>query len=136
MSDIEDLYQQIIMRNAREPANAREVAGMRVEALNPLCGDEVVVTARVDGQKIAEVGAVAVGCALAKASASLMTLAASGQTAAEIRATFARLEALLKGGPDEGLGDLAAFAGVAKFPSRARCVTLAWQALLDAIRAA
>jgi nitrogen fixation NifU-like protein len=133
MSDIDDLYQRIILEHARRPRNERSVAGARAERQNPLCGDEVAVTVRLDGGRIAEVGAVAQGCALLKAAASLMTLAVSGLTPGEARALEGRFRALVVGSPGDGLGDLAAFAGVARFPSRARCAMLAWEALAEAL---
>jgi nitrogen fixation NifU-like protein len=133
MSDLDDLYQRIILDHARAPRNERSFRGGRGERQNPLCGDEVVVSVRLDGDRIAEVGAVAQGCALSKASASLMTLAVAGRTPGEVGALDARFRALLAGGDAEGLGDLAAFAGVAKFPVRAKCATLAWDALRAAL---
>jgi nitrogen fixation NifU-like protein len=132
-TDLEQLYQRTILEHARRPANARAVAGTRAARDNPLCGDEVIVTVRVADGRVAEVGAIAEGCALSKAAASLLTLAVTGRTPGEVRALDARFRALLAGGPDDGLGDLGVFAGVARFPVRARCATLAWDALLEAL---
>ncbi len=133
MSDLDELYQRLIMDHARRPRNERSFPGTRAERQNPLCGDEVAVSVRLGAGRIAEVGAVAQGCALSRAAASLMTVAVAGRTPAEAHGLFERFRALLGGGAAEGLGDLAAFAGVAKFPVRAQCATLAWQALLEAL---
>ncbi len=135
MSDLDELYQRIILDHARRPRNERSVAGHSAERLNPLCGDEVAVSVRLEAGRIVEVGAVAQGCALSKAAASLMTLDVLGLSAAEALERFQRFRTLVAGGPAEGLGDLAAFGGVARFPSRAQCATLAWLALIDALAA-
>jgi nitrogen fixation NifU-like protein len=134
-SDIDDLYQRIILEHAKHPRNDRTVVGSVAERQNPLCGDEVAVSLRLSDGRIAEIGATGQGCALSRAAASLMTVAATGLTPTEARALDARFRALLAGGPGDGLGELAAFAGVARFPVRAQCATLPWQALLDALAA-
>jgi nitrogen fixation NifU-like protein len=133
-TDVEELYQAVILEHARHPRNAREVAGARVERHNPLCGDEVVVTLRLADGRIAEVGAIGQGCALSKASASLMTTVAAGLTPEEARAVFDRFRGLLAGQPAGDLGPLHAFSGVAKFPVRTNCATLPWLALVDALQ--
>jgi nitrogen fixation NifU-like protein len=135
-TDVEQLYQALILEHARHPRNARSVDGKQVERHNPLCGDEVIVTVRVADGRIAEVGAVGQGCALSKASASIMTVATTGLTVGEMRTLFDRFRALLAGKPTIGLGELAAFSGVAKFPVRAHCATLPWLALVEALEAA
>jgi nitrogen fixation NifU-like protein len=132
-SDLEALYQRTILEHARRPANARLVDGARAAKDNPLCGDEVTVTVRLADGRVAEIGAIAEGCALSKAAASLMTLAVLGRSADEVRALDGRFRAFLAGGPDAELGDLAVFAGVARFPVRARCAQLAWDALRAAL---
>src|SRR5262249_40048294 len=133
MSDIDELYQRIILEHARRPRNERSFAGVRVERVNALCGDEVAVTVRMEGGVIADVGAVAGGGALSKAAASMMTEAVAGKTVAEARDVARRFRGLVDGGAAEGLGEMAAFAGVARFPSRQQCATMAWEALMEAL---
>jgi nitrogen fixation protein NifU and related proteins len=131
MSD--ELYQKAILEHARRPAALPEGADRRASVDNPFCGDAVTVAARLEGGRIADVGYEADGCAIAKASASMMVSAVRGLDAAEVAALFARLTALLDG-EALSLGELDALSGVARFPVRRRCATLPWEALRDAIR--
>jgi nitrogen fixation protein NifU and related proteins len=125
MSD--ELYQALILEHARRPHAMPAGAERRAELDNPFCGDTVTVAVRLDAGRLAEVGWEGEGCALMKASASMMTEAARGLDAAGVAELRARLAAVLAGGAGEG--DLAAFSGVAANPSRRRCVTLPWEAL-------
>jgi nitrogen fixation protein NifU and related proteins len=137
MSDMEDLYQDIILDHHKRPRNYRLLRPCTHEAdgRNPLCGDEMHVTLRVEGDRLAEIGFEANGCAISRASASLMTEVVKGRRLIEIPALRDRVTGMLKG--DDGAheptleedGDLAAIAGVRRFPARIKCATLAWHTL-------
>lgn len=136
MSDLRDLYQELIVDHNRRPRNfgPLEDADRRAEGHNPLCGDRVTVYVKLDGERIADVRFEGAGCAISTASASLMTLAIKGKTVAEAEALFADFHGLVTGHdeqPDalERLGKLAVLAGVREFPSRVKCATLAWHTL-------
>lgn len=139
MAGIEDLYQEIILEHNKRPRNFGPLAGFthRADGRNPLCGDEIKVVLRMEGDRIAAVHFQGQGCAISKASASMMTEAVAGRTAAEARAMAGRLLAALRPhGEDlvlERDGELAALLGVRKFPARIKCATLAWHALLCAL---
>jgi nitrogen fixation NifU-like protein len=137
MSDLDDLYQQIILDHNRRPRNrGRLPAANRVaHGDNPSCGDQCSVFLRLDGDRIADVSFEGEGCAISQASASVMTTRIKGKTAAEARALFEDFHRIISSGhaPDE-LSDLAAFAGVHAYPARIKCATLAWHAALDALR--
>ncbi|HYV97736.1 MAG TPA: SUF system NifU family Fe-S cluster assembly protein, partial [Gemmatimonadaceae bacterium] len=102
---------------------------------NPLCGDQVTVWARVEGDRVAEVTFKGQGCAISKASASLMTAAIAGKTREEAEALFERFHAMVTGKApaDASLGSLRALGGVSKFPIRVKCATLAWHAMRAAL---
>ena len=139
MNDLDALYQDVILDHNRRPRNCRAVAGARqAEAHNPLCGDRFVVYARVDDDVLAEVSFQGTGCAISKASASLMTESVTGRTVADAATLFDRLQAMLvapPGGAAPGdLGALAALAGVRQFPIRVKCALLPWRALQAALR--
>ena len=139
MSELAELYQAIILDHNRRPRNYGELAGAdtTVTGRNPLCGDEMTVWVRVDGGRVAEARFVAQGCAVSKASASLMTAAVKGKTRDEAEQLFERVHRLVTGKlPEEeraGLGPLAALGGVAKFPIRVKCASLPWHALRKAL---
>ena len=139
MSELEDLYARTVLEHGRRPANRGPVAGANRsgEGENPLCGDRVTVELRVEGSVVREAGFEGVGCTLSQASASMMTLAVRGRSVAEVERLHAAFEALLAAGPEAvhgtDLGDLRAFAGVRRFPSRARCARLPWEALAAAL---
>ena len=135
------LYQDAILEHFRRPRNrgAHERPDARAEVRNPLCGDELEVTLLADGARVREARAEARGCSIAAASASMMTELVVGRTAAEVAALRGGLEAVLAGDPDAAadaaLGDLRAFAGLARFPARHRCALLPWEALRRAMEA-
>jgi nitrogen fixation protein NifU and related proteins len=137
---LESLYQEIILSHYRRPRNHREVAepSARVHMNNPTCGDEIVLSLRMEGDRVAEVGVTGQGCSISQASASMMTVLLEGRTLAEAEELSAAFRELVHGraGPAESrqLGDLQALAGVAKFPVRVRCALLAWNALAEAAR--
>ena len=140
-SELRDLYQAVILDHYKKPRNfgALEGANCEAEGHNPLCGDEVKVYARVEGDTVEAVGFEGSGCAISTASASLMTQIVRGKSKAEIAAIFERFHTLVTGGTsaDPGdlasLGKLAVLAGVREFPARVKCATLVWHALLAAL---
>jgi nitrogen fixation NifU-like protein len=135
----EALYQEIILDHNRKPRNFREMdnANRTIQGRNPLCGDELTLWMKLDGEAISDVSFKGQGCAISKASASLMTAAVKGKTRAEAERLFDQFHKLVKGelGEDEqkSLGSLRAFTGVAKFPNRVKCASLAWHAMHSAI---
>jgi nitrogen fixation NifU-like protein len=136
--ELSGLYQEVILEHNRAPRNFGEMtdASARADGHNPLCGDEVTVWVKVDGDRVAKATFVGSGCAISKASASMMTQAVSGRTRAEAEALFERFHAMVTGRderPDEALGKLKVFAGVARFPTRVKCASLAWHAMKDAL---
>ena len=141
MSDLEELYQEIIMEHSRNPRNfhALENADTHANGFNPFCGDSITLYLNVVGDVITGVGFQGSGCAISKASASLMTDQILGKTQAEAEGIFETFRNMLtiqsKSEFDiEDLGDLEVFGGVARFPTRVKCATLAWHTLRAAIR--
>ena len=139
MPDLDALYQEIILDHNRRPRNYGELPGAErtVAGRNPLCGDEMTLWVRMDADRIADVRFVAQGCAVSKASASLMTAAVKGKTKEEAEQLFERVHRLVTGKlPEEergGMGALAVLGGVAKFPIRVKCASLPWHALRQAL---
>jgi nitrogen fixation NifU-like protein len=136
MSDLEDLYQEVILDHQRNPRNFIRLpnANRQAEGNNPLCGDHVTVYLDVEDGVIRNISFQGEGCAIAKASASLMTSAVKGKTVAEASEIFKRFHQMVMGGKDpcfdiESLGKLAAFSGVSAFPVRVKCASLAWHTL-------
>jgi nitrogen fixation NifU-like protein len=139
MSDVQALYQGVILDHNKHPRNFRALAGgRRADGSNPLCGDRVTVYLRVDDGVITDATFQGSGCAIFKASASLMTDSVRGKTVAEADALFQRFHHFLTSPPGtsiEDLGTLATLAGVRLFPVRIKCATLPWRALLAAAEA-
>lgn len=137
MSDPRELYKATILAHERAPRNegTLEQRTHHARGSNPLCGDRVDVDVRVVDDRIQSVRFVARGCAIAKASASIMTTIVDGRTVEEAKASAARLEALLERGNDERDEALGALLGVRSFPGRTRCATLAWTTLVEAFDA-
>jgi len=138
MSDLSDLYQQTILDHNRNPRNFRrlETANRIAEGHNPLCGDRIKVYVQVDGDMIGDIGFQmpdGAGCAISKASASLMTTAVKGKPVADAEALFQAFRDMLAGGA-VAPGKLAAFGGVRAFPARVKCANLAWHALHAALQ--
>lgn len=137
--DLGQLYEEVILDHNRSPRNFGELpdANRTVRGHNPMCGDQLTLQLRLEGDVIADARFVGEGCAISKASASMMTQAVKGKTRAEAERLFERFHALVtgRGGetPDRSLGNLRAFAGVARFPMRVKCASLAWHALHDAL---
>lgn len=141
MSETEALYQELILEHNRKPRNFREMedADRTIEGRNPLCGDSLTLWVKLQGDAIADVSFKGQGCAISKASASLMTAAVKGKSRAEAEALFDRFHRLVKGELSEAeqaqLGSLRALGGVSKFPLRVKCASLAWHALHSALDA-
>jgi nitrogen fixation NifU-like protein len=136
--DLTDLYQEVILDHNKRPRNFRRIEGPshRAEGYNPLCGDRVSVSVRIDDDRIADVAFEGSGCAISKASASLMTDRLKGCTVAEARDLFERFHRMVTTPPDqevEDLGKLCALAGVREFPVRVKCASLAWHTLKAAL---
>ncbi len=141
MSDLRDLYQEVIVDHSKRPRNFRKLEGATCqgEGYNPLCGDKVTVYLKVSGGVIQDVGFEGSGCAISTASASIMTECLKSKTVAEAEALFQRFHDLVTGEPGqapdmETLGKLAAFGGVCEFPARVKCATLAWHTLRSALK--
>jgi nitrogen fixation NifU-like protein len=140
MSDLRELYQQVILEHSRNPRNYREIEGAsrRAEGYNPLCGDQLTVYLLLDGGRVVDVAFTGSGCAISRASASLMTGAVKGKTRDEVEQLFQRFRAMVTSAHDaavdeEALGKLAVLAGVREFPVRVKCATLAWHTLRSAL---
>jgi nitrogen fixation NifU-like protein len=141
MSGLSELYQNVILEHNRSPRNYRPMpeADGKAEGNNPLCGDQVTVWVRMDGDVIGDVSFQGAGCAISRASASLMTSAVKGKTRAEVEGLFHRFHRLVTGvlpsGESETLGKLAVFSGVSEFPIRVKCASLSWHTLRAAMAA-
>jgi nitrogen fixation NifU-like protein len=138
MSDLRDLYQEVILDHNRRPRNFGPLpaANRRAEGHNPLCGDRVTVYLDVEGDRIRDVSFEGAGCAISTASASLMTEALKGLSVGEARDLFRGFHELVTQGDEgEDLGKLAVFTGVREYPMRVKCATLAWHTLMAALDA-
>jgi nitrogen fixation NifU-like protein len=138
MSDLAELYQEVILDHNRRPRNFRAIDGAsrRQEGYNPLCGDRLTLYVTIDGERISDLAFQGSGCAISKASASLMTEALKGKTVNEARALFDRFHEMITSSPDAAaadLGKLSALAGVREFPTRVKCASLAWHTLKAAV---
>ena len=139
-NDITGLYQEMILDHSRRPRNFRELEGATrtVEAVNPLCGDQLTLYLQLADGTIADVAFDGAGCAISQASASLMTEALKGMAQEEALALFARVHTMLTtesdgDAPPPEVGKLAVLSGVWAYPTRVKCATLAWQALRSAL---
>lgn len=138
MSELSDLYQEIILDHNKRPRNFREIPACTCEAEgnNPLCGDEVKVFVQMEDGKLSDVAFSGHGCAISKASASMMTVKTKGRTGGEARAMSHAVREMLLGPeaePPRALGDLVALSGVRKFPARIKCAVLPWHTLEAAL---
>ena len=141
MSDLNDLYQEVILDHNRRPRNfhALENASHRAEGYNPLCGDRLTLYLKLDGDLISDIGFEGAGCAISKASASLMTDAIKGRTVPDARSLFDRFHRMVTTPMDEDvedLGKLSVLAGVREFPVRVKCASLAWHTFRAALEGA
>ena len=140
MSDLRDLYQEVILDHTKHPRNFGTLAGAthRAQGHNPLCGDQLAIFVEVADERLRDLRFAGRGCAISTASASLLTEALKGKTTDEAHQLFARFHAAVTAPPDEpvdvaGLGKLAALAGVREFPMRVKCASLAWHTLEAAL---
>jgi len=139
MSDLRELYQQLILDHHKKPRNFRKLedANRSAEGFNPLCGDKISLQLLVDDQGVVrEVGFQGSGCAISTASASMMTDSLKGKSVAELESLFKRFHDLVTGSGDDSadLGKLSVFGGVREYPVRVKCATLAWHTLRAALR--
>jgi len=140
MSELSELYQQVILDHNKKPRNFHELedANRSAEGYNPLCGDHLNVYLRVEDDQVKDVSFEGSGCAISKASASMMTQAVKGKTRAEAEALFNEFHRMATGELDEEnepnqLGKLTIFAGVRDFPARVKCATLSWHTMHAAL---
>lgn len=141
MSNLRDLYQEIIVDHSKSPRNCRVLKGanLSAEGDNPLCGDHVTVYVEMDGDRVKDISFQGNGCAISTASASLLTEMLKGKTRAEVEALFESFHDVVTGVPheekpgDPALGKLKVFAGVSQFPLRVKCATLVWHTLKAAL---
>lgn len=135
-AELEELYQSIILDHNRRPKNFREMADAtaHAEGMNPLCGDQLTVWLHLDGDTIDDVSFKGQGCAISKASASMMTQVVKGKSRAEATKLFEDVHALVTGHPTGAdVGPLRALSGVSRFPLRVKCASLAWHAMKSAL---
>ena len=139
MSDLRELYQEVILDHNRRPHNFRELDGAdrHADGFNPLCGDRLAVYVNLEGDTVVDATFVGSGCAISKASASLMTDMVKGKSLDDVRRLFERFLELVTDEraqvDDALLGKLAVFAGVRDYPTRVKCASLAWHTLRAAV---
>jgi len=142
MTDLHDLYQEMILDHNKRPRNCRRMAAPSCSAdgHNPLCGDRIKVYVDLEGDVVKDVSFEGSGCAISTASASLMTESVKGKTVSEAKALFGKFHRMItgqreatdqNGGPE--LGKLEVFSGVGRFPTRVKCATLAWHTIKAAL---
>jgi nitrogen fixation NifU-like protein len=141
MSDLRELYQELILDHQKKPRNCRKIENPSccVPGYNPLCGDKCIVYVKLEGERIKDVSFEGSGCAISTASASMMTESLKGKTRAEAEELFRDFQEMVTGRTAHGeepesLGKLAVFAGVREFPARVKCATLAWHTLHAALQ--
>jgi nitrogen fixation NifU-like protein len=140
MSDLTELYQEVILDHNKRPRNFQvlEGANRAAEGYNPLCGDQITIYLRLDGDVIQDISFQGSGCAISKASASMMTASLKGKSRAEAEALFRKFHGMVTGDHDAApdpleLGKLAVFSGVSEFPVRVKCASLPWHTLRAAL---
>jgi nitrogen fixation NifU-like protein len=137
MSELRELYQEVILEHSKHPRNFRalDAANHKAEGFNPLCGDHFTVYVDIQDGSIHDIAFQGAGCAISKASDSMMTQSLKGKNAGEAEELFSKFHDLVTGhGSGDEMGKLAAFSGVSEFPLRVKCATLAWHALRAALR--
>ena len=136
----DDIYREVILDHYRRPRNRGELAmpTLRVDGVNPVCGDEVRLELAFDGEAIADLAFSGQGCSISQASASMLTDRLKGRTIDEASRVMAQFRAMMLDGapPASDLGDLESLEGVAKLPVRVKCALLAWNVLQDALNQA
>lgn len=142
MSDLTELYQEVILDHSQQPRNFRRLgdANRTAEGSNPLCGDQITVYVKLEEDVIQEISFEGEGCAISKASASLMTVSVKGKTKVESETLFDVFRHMVTGEQDGtlnpvDLGKLTALLGVKEYPVRVKCATLAWHTLRAALEA-
>jgi nitrogen fixation NifU-like protein len=140
-NELRELYQQVILDHNKSPRNFKklETANHYAEGYNPLCGDRIDVYVKLNDDKIEDISFIGSGCAISKASASLMSTMVKGKTIEEAEKIFEKFHHLITGKLGEEIdtieaGKLAVFAGVREFPSRVKCASLAWHTLISALK--
>jgi len=139
MSELTELYQEVILEHSKAPRNFRKpaVVNQEAEGYNPLCGDRCTVYLDMEDGGIKDIGFQGSGCAISRASASMMTQMVKGKSKAQAAQLFEQFHNLVTGKSEaakaEDLGKMAVFAGVSKFPARVKCATLAWHTLQSAL---
>lgn len=135
--DLNDLYQQVILDHSKSPRNFRKLAEANrvAEGTNPLCGDRVTLFLQLENEVVKDISFQGSGCAISKASASLLTDSLKGKTASQVKDLFGKVHAMVTTGQASAteIGKLAAFAGVHKFPARVKCAILPWHAAIAAL---
>ena len=138
--DLRDLYQEVVLDHGKHPRNFGELPGAThtAEGFNPLCGDQLKLYLQLDGERIKDARFTGSGCAISRASASMMTGAVKDKTRTDALALFDRVHALVTLGPKSGtdlesVGKLAVLSGVWEFPARVKCASLAWHTLKSAL---
>ena len=143
MAELDELYQEVILDHNKSPRNYRTMANAnrKAQGYNPLCGDQVAVYLNLEEGVIKDISFQGSGCAISKASASLMTAELKGKTETEAKALFENVHRMLTGEPQEngrdgaqGVGKLAILSGVCKFPARVKCASLAWHTVNSALK--
>ena len=142
MPDLRELYQETVLEHSKTPRNYRELrnANHKAEGFNPFCGDHFTIYVDLDEGAVRDVSFQGSGCAISKASASMMTQSVKGKTRAEIEKLFERFHDMVtgrinaEGGDQSDLGKLSVFGGVSAYPARVKCATLAWHALRAALK--
>jgi nitrogen fixation NifU-like protein len=139
MSELGELYQQVILDHNRKPRNFQKLADANrtAEGFNPLCGDQIQLYVKFEDDRIRDIGFQGSGCAISRASASLMTSALKGKSAGEAEELFQRFHRLVTTDEEAdpaALGKLAVFSGVREFPARVKCASLAWHTLRAALQ--
>jgi nitrogen fixation NifU-like protein len=142
MSELADLYQEVILEHSKHPRNfhAMEAANHSAEGYNPLCGDHYTIFLQVEDGAVRDISFQGAGCAISKASASMMSQMLKGKTTAQAEEIFQKFHSVVTGSKSgeepagaQDLGKLTVFAGVAAFPTRIKCATLAWHTLHAAL---
>jgi len=140
MSDLRDLYQELILDHTKKPRNFRKIEGVgsKADGHNPLCGDKITVFLMIDKGIVSDISFHGSGCAISTASASMMTESLKGKTIAEAKTLFRHFHKMLTGNSEgqvdsESLGKLVVFTGVKEFPVRVKCATLAWHTMNAAL---
>jgi nitrogen fixation protein NifU and related proteins len=138
MPDLRELYQELILEHSKAPRNYRRLAeaNRKAEGYNPLCGDHFTIYVQTSGDSIQDISFQGSGCAISKASASMMTQSLKGKTRQQAKELFEHFHQTVTGaknGDAADLGKLSVFAGVAEFPTRVKCATLAWHTLEAAL---